>query len=594
MRNSNEPDYQRITLTIFLVAAILLGWQALVEWPRRQHLAQNLVMQAQKKAEIKEKKAVEIAGKGIDSDYNPNLTREERIAASKRVTIKSEKLHGSIALSGARFDDLTLTKYKVTLEKDSPDVTLLTPNGDSEAYFAQAGWVATDGKTKVPDGKSLWKADKPTLSVGDSTSLRFDNGEGVTFILTIALDNDYMFSINQRVENHSATEIGVAPYGYINRSYKESSQDNIIMHEGPLGVMEGAIAELSYKELQEKGNKTYNNAKGWLGITDKYWLTALVPDSESFKGTFSHYSKNDQNRYQVDYMGASQTIVAGASLDSKLRLFAGAKEINVLDKYAEGNEDGKIPPIPLFDRAVDFGMLYFLTKPLFLLLNFIYIHIGNFGLAILVVTILVKLSMFQLANKSYKSMAKMRILQPEIAKLREKYHDDAIAINKETMALYKRHKVNPASGCLPLFIQMPVFFALYKVLYITIEMRHAPFFGWLKDLSAADPSNIFTFFGFLPWSHPSFLHLGLLPILYCVTMIIQQKQQPMPTDPTQAKMMKIMPFALLFLFATFPAGLLLYWVWSNILSILQQEVIALRHGSHRSQIAKKSADGIGL
>lgn len=583
MKNINEPDYQRIILTIFLTAIILIGWQALVEWPRRQQLAQNYALQEKKEAEIKNEKANDIIAKGGDTDYAPNLTREERLEASQRVRIQSDKLHGSISLKGARFDDLTLAKYKETLEKDSPEVILLTPNGDENAYFAQAGWVALDGKTKVPDGKSLWKSDKSTLTNNDSVVLTWDNGEGVNFVLTISMDDDYMFSIDQRVENNSGSEISVAPYGYINRAYKDETK-NAIMHVGPIGVMEGALTEVPYKTLREKGNKTYDNGNGWLGITDKYWLTALIPDYNQFKASFSHYNKDNQDRYQVDYLGTAQKIAQGESQDAKLRLFAGAKEINVLDAYANGSATAK--PIPLFDRAVDFGILYFLTKPLFLMLNFFYSLIGNFGLAIMMVTIVIKILMFPLANKSYKAMAKMRILQPEMARIKEKYKGDQMAVQKETLELYKRHRVNPASGCLPLLVQMPVFFSLYKVLYVTIEMRHAPFFGWLKDLSAPDPSNIFTAFGLFPWDTPHFLHLGILPILYATTMIIQQHQQPAPPDPTQAKMMKIMPFFLLFIFASFPAGLVLYWVWSNSLSILQQEIITLRHGTHRSQREK--------
>ncbi len=586
MKNFNEPDYQRITLAIFIAAIVLLSWQALYEWPRRQHLAQSVAVQAQRAEAIKEKKAAEIKAQEIDAEYNPDLTRSQRLENTDRIQIKSDKLHGSIDLKGARFDDLTLAKYKVTIDKDSPEVILLSPNGDNEAYFAQAGWVATDGKTRVPDGKTLWKSDHASISPGQPVNLSWDNGSGVNFILSIAVDDNYMFKITQRVQNNSGSEISVAPYGYINRAHNMNLQGNVVMHEGPLGVVEGAIIEVPYKTLNEKGNKTYENASGWLGITDKYWLTALIPDSK-FKGTFSHYVKNDQQRYQVDYVGSSETINPGMAQESKMRLFAGAKEINVLDRYADG--DTSNPPIPLFDRSVDFGVLYFLTKPLFLMLNIFYAVIGNFGLAIMMVTIVVKLCMFPLANKSYKAMAKMRILQPEMVKLREKYQDDHLALNKEMMALYKLHRVNPASGCLPLLIQMPVFFALYKVLYVTIEMRHAPFFGWLRDLSAPDPSNIFTLFGLYPWDTPHLMHLGILPILYCITMIIQQRQQPAPTDPVQAKMMKIMPFALLFLFASFPAGLVLYWIWSNMLSIIQQEIITLRHGTHRSQREKQNA-----
>lgn len=599
MKNLNEPDYTRVAIAIFFAAAILMGWQAFVELPRSQKIAQVVKEQEQKQAELKQEKIADISAKKIDEEYNPSLTREQRLSASKRITIKSDRLHGSIALTGARFDDLTLANYKETLDENSKEVTLLSPNGDEAAYFAQVGWVASDGKTKVPDGKTVWKADKPTLAAGENVNLRWENGVGVTFMLNIALDADYMFSFKQSVENHSASEIKLAPYAYINRVYKETANHMGILHEGPLGVMQGKIDETAYSDLREKGNKTIENANGWLGITDKYWLTALVPNGD-FKASFSHYQKNNQDRYQVAYMGQELIVAAGEKYESKqlgenLRLFAGAKKIELLDNYAKGGEySGYNPPIPLFDRAVDFGVLYFMTKPLFLMLNLFYHLIGNFGLAIMAVTVLVKIAMYPLANKSYRAMAKMRVLQPEITKLREKYHDDSIALNKETMALYKRHSVNPASGCLPILIQMPVFFALYKVLYVTLEMRHAPFFGWLRDLSAADTSNFFTGFGLINWDAPSYLHLGILPILYCVTMLIQQRQQPMPTDPVQAKMMKFMPIMFMFIFASLPAGLVLYWVWSNIISIAQQEIITLRHGSHRSQIAKKKAEAKGL
>lgn len=593
MNNINEPDYKRITLAVFLAAITLIAWQLLVEWPRRQQMSKVVQTQVQKTIEDKKNNIVQIenkvATKEAEAEYNPKLSRTQRLALSPRIAIKSDKIHGSIALKGARFDDLTLAKYKETLEKDSADVTLLTPNGDENAYFAQAGWVASDGKTIVPDGKSLWKADKQSLAAGEAVNLKWDNGAGVVFVLNIALDADYMFSFNQRVENHSGQEIKVAPYGYINRSHQANKQlqNDMILHEGPIGVMEGAVSEIAYKDLREKGAKIIENANGWLGITDKYWITTLIPDG-NFKANFSHYNKNTQDRYQVDYLGAEQTIENNMVQESKLRLFAGAKEIEVLDKYTNGDVANKIPPITLFDRAVDFGSLYFLTKPLFLMLNFFYKLIGNFGLAIMMVTIVVKACMYPLANKSYKAMAQMKDLQPEIALLKEKHKDDSAAVSKETMALYKRNKVNPAAGCLPILLQMPVFFALYKVLYVTLEMRHAPFFGWLKDLSASDPSNIFTAFGLINWNPSDSFHIGILPILYCVTMLIQQSQQPKPADPVQAKMMRFMPFLFMYVFSGLPAGLVLYWVWSNILSIVQQEIITLRHGSHRSQIAKKA------
>ena len=574
MKHQNEPDYQRITLAVFLAAIVLIGWQMLVEWPRRQQLAQATVTQAAQQEVVKAEKTKALLEREAESEYNPNLTREQRLATSKRVEIRSEKLHGSLALTGARLDDLTLSKYKVTLEPNSPDVTLFSPNGDKDAYFMQAGWVATDGKTAVPNQHSVWTADKTALTTSSPVTLRWNNGAGVTFVMSLALDADYMFTISQRVENNSGSEITVAPYAYVNRAFPDTIKHNVILHEGPLGVVDNTLTEVPYKDLREKGNKEYETASGWLGISDKYWLSALVPDEQNFKATYSFYHKNDQERYQVDYLGTADTVKTGAAKTTSLRLFAGAKELAVLDRYAEHKD----APIPLFDRAVDFGSLYFLTKPMFLMLNFFYAHIGNFGLAIMMLTVAVKLAMFPLANKSYKSMSQMRVLQPEMVKLREKYFDDHIALNKEMMALYKRHKVNPASGCLPLFIQMPVFFALYKVLYVTIEMRHAPFFGWLKDLSSVDPSNLFTLFGLVPWSTPTWLHLGILPILMCISMIIMQRQQPAPTDPVQAKMMKLLPFFFLVFLSSFPAGLVLYWVWSNSLSIVQSAFIMHRHG----------------
>jgi len=585
MKNTNEPDYIRIGIAIFLAALLMMMYQAFVEAPRRQQLAKSYVQNTAKQEELKKQKTEDILAKGIDLEYDPKLTRAERLAVSPRIKISSDKLHGSISLKGARIDDLTLAKYKESLG-GIEDVILLSPNGDEKSYFAQAGWVSSDGKTKVPDGKTIWKADKTSLNSGDSVNLSWDNGSGVKFIINIALDSNYMFSFEQKVENHSGGEITVAPYGYINRTHTQMPSSAVIFHEGAMGVIKGVIEEVGYKDLHDKGNITFNNDSGWIGFTDQYWLTSLIPSS-TYKGSFSHYTKNSRERYQIDYLMDEQKIANGETTTSvSVRLFAGAKEVKVLDAYAAGDSTTNTPPIPLFDRAVDLGMLYFLAKPLFLLLNFFYAQIGNFGLAIMMVTIVVKICLFPLANKSYKAIAKMKILQPEMNKIRERYHDDKIALNKAMMELYKQHKVNPASGCLPILLQMPVFFALYRVLFMTIEMRHAPFFGWLRDLSDFDHSNIFTLFGTINWTPPSALHIGILPIMYCITMLIQQQQQPAPTDPVQAKTIKAMPFIFMYVFASLPAGLVLYWVWSNMISIVQQEIIMLNHGTHRSQTKK--------
>jgi YidC/Oxa1 family membrane protein insertase len=574
----DEPDYKRIMLALFVSALVLFYWQLVVEWPRRQHLAQYTQLKNEEKARDQVRQASESA-RG-PAEEAPALTRKDRLAQSPRIAVRSAKLHGSIALKGARIDDLTLAQYRQTLAKDSPEVVLFSPNGDDHAYFAEIGWVAADGKTRVPDRNTLWQTNggKTELVPGGTVHLTWDNGEGQIFGLSIALDEHYMFTVTQHVTNRAEHAVEVTPYAYINRAYNPPEMANVISHEGPLGVFAGALEEIPYTDLQETPKKSFDHATGWFGFTDKYWLAALVPDQSGFSASFSYYNKGGKNRFQADYLGQSATVEKDAAAASRLRLFAGAKEIRQLDHYTQGDAVAGVPPIPLFDRAVDFGVLYFLTKPLFLMLNFFYTHIGNFGIAILMLTIVVKLAMFPLANKSYKSMAQMRRLQPDMLKLRERYADDQIGMQKAMMALYKKEKVNPASGCLPLLIQMPVFFALYKVLYVTIEMRHAPFFGWFKDLSEIDTSNIFTLFGLLPWDHPAFLHLGILPILFCITMIIQTSMQPAPTDPVQAKMIKYMPYLMLFLFAGFPAGLVLYWTWSNVLSILQQYVITKRHG----------------
>lgn len=584
----DEPDYKRLFTAIFMAALLLISWQALVEHPKRQKLAQYAVEQAKQHEIEKTQSAAQAPLKDTVRDYNPSLTREQRLAATPRVAVRSPALHGSIDLKGARLDDLTLVKYRETVDPKSPEVVLLSPSGDKQSYFAQAGWLAADGRTKVPTGDTLWQADRKELKPGQPVTLTWNNGEGQFFEIQIALDEHYMFTLTQRMENHASHEVSVFPYAFLNRIYEEAGQHYVILHEGPLGVMEGALEELSYGDLREKGNKTFEHATGWLGVTDKYWLTAMIPQGE-FKATFSHYQKNGVNRYQADYLGAAQSVQAGGVLEQRLLVFAGAKELSVIDAYAKGDVGKHIPPIPLFDRAVDFGTLYFLTKPMFLLLNFFFTLAGNFGVAILLLTIVVKILMYPLANKSYHAMAQMRELQPEILKLRERYGNDQIKMNQEMMALYKREKVNPASGCLPVLIQMPVFFALYKVLFVAIEMRHAPFFGWIRDLSAADPSNIFTLFGLLEWGTPPWLHLGVLPIVMCATMVIQMRQQPKPADPVQAKVFAWMPYFFLFLFASFPAGLVLYWAWSNILSILQQQLITRRHKMMKEKQPKSKA-----
>ena len=577
MNPHDDTDYRRIFIAIFLAVFVLIVWQVKVEWPRRQAMAHLTVQLHDVRQKEQSAHAEVVTGKeSADAEENAALPREERLSASPRVAIVSDKLSGSISLKGARFDDLMLTQYRTTLDAQSPGLTLLSPSGDEQGYFVQAGWVAGDNKSKVPDQHSLWKADKKELKAGDTVNLQWKSDDGVTYMLAITLDESYLFSIKQHVENHSGHDINIVPYAYINRTYDIPKQSGFL-HEGPLGVMAGTLNEVTYKELKDKGEKKYADTSGWFGITDKYWLTALVPEGEHYNVTFGHDIKHNKDRYQVDYLSRSSSIADGASNESALRLFAGAKELRLLDSYTSGDH-----PIPLFDRSLDFGSFYFLAKPMCLVVNALFRATGNFGVAILIFIIFVKLAMFPLANKSFKSMAQMRALQPEMVKIRERYVDDQIGLHKATRELYKREKVNPAAGCLPVIIQLVVFLALFRGLNVTIELRHAPFYGWIKDLSAADPSNLFTAFGLVPWETPSWLHLGLLPMLYCITMIIQTSQQPKPADPVQAKMMSYMPYMMLLFFDKMASGFVLYWTWSNILSILQQRLITSRHGGKQA------------
>ena len=576
MNPRDETDYQRLFLAIFLAASLLIFWQYKVEWPRRQALAKLAAQVHDQRSQDAISRTEAVSGKDLESDENATLTHEQRLAAAPRVAIKTDTLSGSLSLKGARLDDLMLVKYRTAVDSTSPSFTLLAPSGDADSYFVQAGWVSGDEKTKVPDQNTLWQADGKQLTAGSTVNLRWKNDEGVVFKLAISLDNNYMFRVQQQVDNGSSRAISVIPYAYVNRSYLLPEQAPFL-HEGPIGVAAGTLSETTYKELKDKGNKTYEDANGWFGISDHYWLTALIPDEAKTKVTMSHYMKHGRDRFQVDYLGETLSVEPAKSASSGLRLFAGAKELKILDRYAAGNADKHEAPIPLLDRSLDFGSFYFLAKPMCMVVNSLFHATGNFGVAILIFIIFVKLAMFPLASKSYKSMAAMRELQPEMVKIRERYADDQIGMHKATRDLYKREKVNPAAGCLPVLMQLIVFLALFRGLNVTIELRHAPFYGWIKDLSAPDPSNLFTGFGMIPWDPPGWLHLGLLPIAYCITMIIQTAQQPKPADPVQAKMMSYMPYFMLIFFDKMAAGFVLYWTWSNILSILQQHLITRRH-----------------
>ena len=503
-------------------------------------------------------------------------TRDDVIAQTQRLRIDSPRLTGSISLTGARIDDLTLATYRETLDPESDQIVFLQPRGLPQSYFAEFGWVPENGST-VPNGETVWSADKTVLEPGVPVNLTWDNGQGLKFTRTYTLDDDFMFTVNQRVDNNGAEPVTLYPFGLVSRWQTPETTRFFILHEGLLGVFDETLEEIDYDDLQDAGKIEKESTGGWIGITDKYWLAALVPNQKSqIKSRFTHHREGESDRYQVDYLGTALTIAPGDSATAENHLFAGAKEVNMLDAYEE-----KLG-IARFDLAIDFGWFYFLTKPIFYLLIYINNYVGNFGVAILLLTVVIKILFFPLANKSYRAMSKMKLLQPEMTKLRERFGDDRQRMNQEMMALYKREKANPASGCLPMFIQIPVFFSLYKVLFVTIEMRQAPFFGWIHDLSVPDPTSIFNLFGLIPWDPltiiPASISIGVWPIIMGISMFLQQKLNPQPADPVQAKVFMFLPLIFTFLLAQFPAGLVIYWAWNNTLSIGQQWVIMKKAG----------------
>ena len=518
-------------------------------------------------------------------------SRAQALAKSNRVRIESPRLSGSVALVGGRIDDIVLTQYREKIAPDSANIVLLSPLGAPQPYVAEFGWVATSA-VPMPGPTTTWTADRPVLLPDAPVTLSWDNGAGLVFKRTIALDRSYMFTVTDRVENKSAAAVTLHPYGLILRRGMPHVLGFFIMHEGPLGVFHNTLREIDYekhfclvfcKDYLKGGSPVAETTTGgWIGITDKYWLAALVPDqSVEVQTRMTHRPELDD--YQVDFRGPAQPVAPGATAESTSRLFAGAKEVVLLDDYAERLG------IARFDLAIDFGWFYFLTKPIFYVLIYL-THgaeipgigwvqgVGNFGVAILLLTVLIKLIFFPLANKSYKAMSKMKKLQPEMLKLRERFGEDRMKFNQEVMALYKREKANPASGCLPMIVQIPVFFALYKCLFVTIEMRQAPFFGWIHDLSQPDPTTLFNLFGLLPFTPPDMLMVGVWPIIMGASMYLQQLLNPQPADPVQAKLFLVMPLVFTFILAPFPAGLVIYWVWNNVLSVLQQWTIMKRMG----------------
>jgi YidC/Oxa1 family membrane protein insertase len=605
-------DHKNTILAIVLSLIVVVGWQYFVGYPQMEKQRQEAQLKQQEQAQQKaaqpaspQQPQSSVPGQPGAPPQVPGtptqvpgqstaqtLTREAVIAQSPRIPIQTPRLAGTITLKGGRIDDLSLTQFRETVDPNSPAIVLLSPSGTAEPFYAEFGWVAASGTTaKMPGADTVWKQEgSGPLAVDHPITLSFDNGEGLVFRRTIAVDDHYLFTIKDDVTNKGSAAVTLLPYALISRHGTPQVQGYYILHEGLIGVMgDQGLQEETYKKIEDKKNETFDVTNAWLGITDKYWAAALLPDTDAkVHARFSSGEIGTQKTYQTDYLLQPQTIQPAGTGSANARLFAGAKEVSTVGvNFPLASLEGYNGKLKLnhFDLLIDWGYFYFITKPMFLVIDFFFHLVGNFGVAILIVTVLVKILFFPLANKSYASMAKMKAVQPQMAMIKERYADDKMKQQQAMMELYKKEKINPLAGCLPIAIQIPVFFSLYKVLFVTIEMRHAPFFGWIKDLSAPDPTNVFTLFGLIPIDPTTlpvfghFLHLGAWAIVMGITMWIQMKLNPAPPDPTQQMIFNWMPIVFTFMLASFPAGLVIYWAWNNSLSVTQQSIIMHKNGA---------------
>lgn len=565
----NDLNNKNFILAIVLSMAIIFGWQ--------YFYAKPLADKAQEQPAISQTAETPAAKVPGAAQPAAAITRDEALGNSPRVKIETPELLGSINLAGAQIDDLHLLGYRETIDPKSPTIVLLSPAGTPNAFFAEQGFVGATGTTaKLPDARTVWSAEQgAVLGAGNPVTLTWDNGEGLIFTRKISIDDHFVFTVTQSVSNNSAAPVALIPYGRIQRQDTPVIAGWYVFFEGMLGVLDDRLQEIHYKDVKGAKEPTKIDSQGgWLGFTDKYWAAAMIPDqAKAFTSSFLHQTQDGRDVYQTDYLAKDAiTVQPGGTGIYQDELFAGAKVVKTVQAIGEKYK------IEKFDLLIDWGWFEFITKPMFHLLEFIKGIVGNFGIAILVATVLVKLAVFPLANKSYASMSKMKKLQPEMAKLKELYPEDKMKQQQGMMELYKREKVSPISGCLPVVVQIPVFFSLYKVILTSIELRHAPFYGWVHDLSAADPTNFFTLFGLISWAPPSLLHLGIWPLLMGITMWVQMRLNPTPPDPVQASLFNWMPIMFTFMLGSFPAGLVIYWAWSNSLSILQQSVIMKRNG----------------
>jgi YidC/Oxa1 family membrane protein insertase len=600
-------DQKNTLIAIVLSALVLIGWQIFFGLPQVEKQKQ-IQQQAQERSQPAPgaptqqqtgTPAQPAPGTAPQAPGQPSsapaqtMTREAALAASPRIQLDTPLLAGSISLKGGRLDDLSLVKYRETIDPASPAVVLLAPSGSPQPFYAEFGWSPPGGTSlKLPGSDTMWQQQgSGALAIDRPVTLVYDNGEGLEFRRTIAVDDKYLFTVKDEVANKGTAPVTLSPYALISRHGTPASLGYSVLHEGFIGVLGDKCLrqsfslvtechEESYKTVEEKKEITFDVTNAWFGITDKYWAATLLPDpAAKIHARFSAGLIGQTKTYQTDYLLDAQTIAPGATGSAYGRLFAGAKEVATIDAY------DKALNLNHFELLIDWGRFYFITKPMFWSIDHIYRYVGNFGIAILIITVIVKTLFFPLANKSYASMAKMKAVQPEMAAIRERYADDKMKQQQAMMELYKKEKINPVAGCLPIVIQIPVFFSLYKVLFVTIEMRHAPFFGWIKDLAAPDPTTVFNLFGLIPWDPTivpvigSFLHLGAWPLIMGVTMWLQMKLNPAPPDPTQAMIFNYMPIIFTFMLANFSAGLVIYWAWNNSLSVAQQSVIMTRHGA---------------
>ena len=545
-------------LFLAVMLSIVIMFITNLFWPNKNEVENTENNKPENSIQITEQKNIKSEEK---------LSVDEAIKQDKRIDIKNNALEGSLRIKGSRFDNILLSKYKQNMDKNSPAVELLYPANTDNSYYAEFGWLSSSPNIKLPNSETIWRAKGTSLTPETPITLEWDNGQGIKFIRKISIDENYMFNINDIVENNSTKDIDLYPYGLITRQQTKEENKSNVVHEGFSGVLDSSLREEKFSNLKKGEKKEYKTTGGWVGFSDRYWFSAIILDRNSESKVQLQHSKN--GLYQTDYVGQNLKISSGSATSHNIQFFAGAKEIKLLDAYTKKQKIDK------FDLAVDFGWYYFLTKPFFYILDFLYNLIGNMGWAILCFAALLRLAMFPIANKSYESMSKMKKVQPKMQELQERYKEDKVKLQQEMMNLYRKEKINPASGCLPILVQIPVFFSLYKVLNIAIEIRHAPFIGWIKDLSAPDPLTISAITS-LPI--PSMIDIGLWPIIMGLTMYIQQKLHPAPTNKDQARVFALLPIMFTFMFGHFASGLVIYWTLSNILSIIQQKVIMRKVG----------------